>query len=187
LLKRTLIPIVLIAALAAFAFWGPHSPAEPVVRQQLLMGTVVEITAWGDDRRTVESAVQAALAEMARIERLMGPGEGSDAVRLSRAADGAEVAPETAAVIALALRAAEVSGGAFDVTLGRLKDVWAVESERPRVPAPEAIREGRCSSTAFGSANATRRWRSTSAVSPKGTPSTGRLRSCARGVWPPPR
>lgn len=141
-LKSTLIAVLLIAALAAFALLrlSASSPEEMIVRRQILMGTVVEITVWGDDRRGVERAVQEAVAEMTRLDRLLGPGEGSDPRRLSLAAEGAAVAPETAEVIALGVRAGELSGGAFDMTLGRLKGLWAIETERPRLPAPEEIR-----------------------------------------------
>jgi thiamine biosynthesis lipoprotein len=50
------------------------------------------------------------------------------------------VAPETAEVIALGQEVARRSGGAFDMTLGRLKSLWGIETEKPRVPSPEEIR-----------------------------------------------
>jgi thiamine biosynthesis lipoprotein len=141
-LKRAIIPLLVVAVLAGVAVLRLRpSPDEMIVRRQILMGTLVEISAWGEDSGRVEAAVDEALAEMARIERLMGPGEGSDAVRLSRSVDGAAVAPETAEVIALGLHAGEVGGGAFDLTLGRLKALWGIESERPRVPVPAEIRQ----------------------------------------------
>jgi thiamine biosynthesis lipoprotein len=141
-LKKSLLAVLLLATLAAIAVLRLRTDSgEMIVRRQIQMGTVVEITAWGEDRRQVERALQEALVEMTRLERLLGPGEESDPRRLSLGAEGAAVAPETAEVIALGLKAGELSGGAFDMTLGRLKALWAIEGERPRVPAPEEIRQ----------------------------------------------
>ncbi|MFA7534675.1 MAG: FAD:protein FMN transferase [Desulfuromonadales bacterium] len=141
-LKRTAIIVLLITLLLLAAVLRLRSaePAAVVHRQRIMMGTVVEITARGADRARLEPAVAAAFAEMARIEALMGPAAESDAARLSRAADSVEVAAETAEVIAFGLRMAAASSGAFDLTLGRLKALWAIESERPRVPAAADIR-----------------------------------------------
>jgi thiamine biosynthesis lipoprotein len=106
------------------------------------MGTVVEINAFGLPSGRLEAAVTAAFAEMERIEQLMSPHlSGSDVARLSVATDATEVAPETAAVIALGLGVARESGGAFDMALGDLKALWGIETAHPRVPAPEEIRQ----------------------------------------------
>jgi len=59
--------------------------------------------------------------------------------RLSAAASEATVAPETAEVIALGLQVAKASDGALDLTLGRVKALWAIESETPRVPSSEEL------------------------------------------------
>ena len=73
---------------------------------------------------------------------LMGPkGAGSDAVRVSRAAQGAAVSPETAEVVADGAAGRPSSGGAFDMGLGRLKTLWGIESDHPRVPSAAAIRQ----------------------------------------------
>lgn len=110
-------------------------------RSQLLMGTVVEISVRGP-AATAEPAIEAAFREMARIEELMSPHvEGSDVWRLSRAVGQAEVAPETAEVLRLALDVEQRSEGAFDPTLGRLKELWGIETEHPRVPSETQITE----------------------------------------------
>ena len=142
-MSRRLIVIVFLAALAALAGWRLHAgqcPAE-VERSRVLMGTVVEITAFGNGRSTVDRAVTAAFDEMGRIDALMGPhGSKSDAVRLSGSATLVAVNPETAAVIAEGLQVATQSGGAFDMGLGRLKKLWGIETDHPRVPTPAEIR-----------------------------------------------
>ena len=139
--KRSIAIFLAAAVLVALALvrLGGSGAPEQVVRSRILMGTVVEITAWGEGRGKTEAAVTAAFDEMARIERLMGPGEESDPFRLSQPVPELDVSPETARVIALGLKVGEASAGAFDMTLGRLKTLWGIESETPRVPHPEEI------------------------------------------------
>lgn len=142
-LTRPLVILLLFALLGFLALQrcaGDRS--QQFSRSRILMGTVVEISAFGADPGRLEAAVTEAFAEMARIESLMRPaGEGSDVARLTAAEQWTEVAPETAAVIALGLRVAAESGGAFDMGLGRLKELWGIETEAPRVPAPTEIRQ----------------------------------------------
>jgi thiamine biosynthesis lipoprotein len=142
-LSRLLVIFLLFALLGSLALQRcAGERPQQVSRSQILMGTVVEISAFGADPGRLEAAVSAAFAELVRIERLMRPaGAGSDVARLTAAPRGAEVAPETAEVIALGLRVAALSGGAFDMGLGRLKGLWGIESEAPRLPAPAEVRQ----------------------------------------------
>jgi thiamine biosynthesis lipoprotein len=131
---------VLLGTLALQRWTGDRS--QQLSRSRILMGTVVEISAYSADPGRLEAAVSAAFEEIARVERLMHPtGEGSDVAHLTASSQGAEVAPETAAVIALGLQVATASSGAFDMSLGRLKGLWGIETEAPRVPALTEIRQ----------------------------------------------
>lgn len=140
---RLLVIFLLFALLGSLALqrWAGDRPQQ-LSRSRILMGTVVEISAHGADPGRLEAAVTAAFEELARIERLMQPsGDESDVARLTASLQGVEVAPETAEVIALGLQVASASGGAFDLGLGRLKGLWGIESEAPRVPTPEEVRQ----------------------------------------------
>jgi len=119
----------------------PHGQeAATVQRSRLLMGTVVEITAIGPERARLDRAVDAAFAEMGRIETLMSSHRpDSDVARLSAAGETI-VAAETATVIALGRDVAIRSGGAFDMGLGRLKALWDIEGEKPHLPSAAEIR-----------------------------------------------
>lgn len=140
-LTRPLTLIVLLALLAIYLLRPAAAPQE-LRQSRLLLGTVVEIVALGSDQTALETAVNAAFAEIARIEALMTPHQPqSDVARLSAASEALEVTAETAAVIALGLQVAEASGGALDLTLGRVKALWAIESETPRVPSSDELVE----------------------------------------------
>jgi thiamine biosynthesis lipoprotein len=93
-----------------------------------------------DETEALRVAVEAALA---RVDKLMSTyRRGSEVSRFNAAADGEwiDVSPDTATVIAEATRAASVSGGGFDVTVGPLVDLWGFgPADRNGVPSDEAI------------------------------------------------
>ncbi|MBE0599255.1 MAG: hypothetical protein IH614_18585, partial [Desulfuromonadales bacterium] len=97
--RRILIGVLLLSLLAALA-WVRQRPeaGEMLSRRQLVMGTVVEITAYGDDLPRLEAGIAEAMAEMVRREALLGPGAGSDLERLRHSTEPFEVAAETAEV-----------------------------------------------------------------------------------------
>lgn len=134
-----LLPLLLFALLLG-GCPGSAPTLAKVQRSRILMGTVVEITAFGPDQGRLEAAVDQAFAAMAGVDARMGPhGPQSDAVRLSAAAGPLRVSPETAAVIAAGLKVSAASDGAFDMGLGRLKQLWNIEGEHPRVPTAAEI------------------------------------------------
>ena len=137
-------PIIVFLFLIVLALIGlrqcPFDQPEVVQKSQIVMDTVVQITAFGKENSRTAAAVDAAFAEMKRLEALTSfYMEGSDLQRLS-VSGSAEVSPEVARIIALGLEVARASGGAFDMTLGNLKSLWGIESENPQVPTPEKIR-----------------------------------------------
>lgn len=132
--------IGLLLALLALAWWRLQPEDEEIRRSRLMMGTVIEIMAGGQKASVLETAVDAAFIEMARLDKLLSRYEqNSDVSRLSRNDGDCEVAAETAEVLALGLDVARKSGGAFDLTLGRLKALWAIDEATPKIPDRDAI------------------------------------------------
>lgn len=132
--------IGLLVVVLAMSLWRLQPDGEEVRRSRVIMGTVVEIMAEGPDSGELEIAVEAAFVEMARLDRLLSRyNETSEVTRLSQSINGGEVAVETAEVIKLGLKVARLSDGAFDMTLGRLKSLWAFDQESPTVPESTAI------------------------------------------------
>lgn len=132
--------IGLLVGLVALSWWRLQPGDAEVRRSQLLMGTVVEIVAAGQSSGRLDTAIDAAFAEMARLENLLSSHrQESEISRLSRDSRGLMVAAETAEVIALGQDVAQHSGGAFDMTLGALKELWGFDAALPAVPAKEAL------------------------------------------------
>ena len=132
--------IGLLVVLLAMTWWRLHPAEEEIRRSQLLMGTVVEIVAGGQAIESLESAVDAAFAEIARLDKLLSRyHQTSEVTRLAESARGSKVSVETMEVIALGLDVAQRSGGAFDLTLGKLKALWGFDQETPTVPDHAAL------------------------------------------------
>lgn len=94
-----------------------------------LMGTIAEVQVAHGDERLAERAIDAAIDELAGVERLMTRfSEASDIGRanLGAARDGVRVSPATASVIEAALRWSSASDGRFDPALGSASELWDV-------------------------------------------------------------
>lgn len=142
-MNRPILVIVLMVLLIAGAWWRLSGQEEGQVRRsQIIMGTLVEITAFGPDTGKLDEVVSRAFSEMSRIEDLMSPHvETSDVTLLSKAVGQQKVSEETAEVIRLGLEIAQRSEGAFDLSMGRLIDIWDILNENPQVPEEARIRQ----------------------------------------------
>jgi len=104
-----------------------------------VMGTIAEIQVAHRDPRFAENAIDAAIAELQGVERMMTRFRSdSDIGRANATAsrDGVLVSSETAFVIAAALNAASVSNGRFDPAVGEVSELWDVLNRHE--PPPEA-------------------------------------------------
>ncbi len=108
------------------------SGADPrIVRaSKALFGTVAEALAPAStdaDRRVVATHLEAAFAEMARVEALLDDAQPASAIaRVNAAAGGSAVVvdPETFAVLDELQRVAKVSKGSVDVTAAPYAELW---------------------------------------------------------------
>jgi thiamine biosynthesis lipoprotein len=103
------------------------------------MGTVAEIAVRHRDEAWAQRGIDAALAELRRVDRDMTNFTAdSDVGRLNARAgrEAVAVSDDTAEVLVAALRWAEASGGRFDPCLGKLIELWHVETRS--VPPSDA-------------------------------------------------
>ena len=127
--------IGLLLVVLTLTWWRLQPDGEEVRRSRIMMGTVVEIMAAGQSSKTLEAAVEAAFAEMERLDKLLSRyNTDSEVSRLSQSTNGGEVSLPTAEVLTLGLEISRKSGGAFDMTLGKLKTLWAFDKEAPTLP-----------------------------------------------------
>jgi thiamine biosynthesis lipoprotein len=110
------------------------------------MACVYSIVAYGPDPRTLPAAVEAALDEVDRIDRLMSHYRPESPLsRLNReAASGPlTVDAELFGFLAECMRYSRESGGAFDITVGPLMKAWGFFRGEGRLPGEAALSEVR--------------------------------------------
>jgi len=101
-----------------------------------------EIIVDHDDERAARHAIDAAIADVLRIEaKFSRYRDDSVTSAIARAAGGAPVAidDETAALLAYADTCHTLSEGAFDATSGVLRRAWDFRAQPPRLPGPAEI------------------------------------------------
>lgn len=139
--SRPLIPIILVL-LIALVFWQRQTTEESrLVRTALIMGTLVEIKVYGDDRDLLEQAVTEAIAEMTRLEQLFSTHIPESEISNLSNVGSMQVSEETADLLSLGQQIARRSQGAFDMCLGKLKMLWDIESQEPQVPDEKSLQQ----------------------------------------------
>ena len=142
--RRQFLRIVGVSGLAGLALKAGldlRGVTETVSETRLLMGTVVNLTLVTDDAATGREALAACLDRMAGLEAVMSRHQtDSQLARLNR--DGQLAAPDPALVDLLdeALRLSALTGGAFDVTVKPLVDLYQAHQQAGNLPTPDAIR-----------------------------------------------
>ena len=104
-----------------------------------LMSTYVSVTLLARDRRTASAAMEAAFAEVSRLEGVFSIWEPGTELSRVNARAAREPVALSADVLELSTRALEMAArtdGAFDPTIGPLVRLWRVT--RRRRPPPEA-------------------------------------------------
>lgn len=131
-----------IGALAIAALPVATLRRRRVVRRSIpVMGTIADIVVVSGSAALGQSAIDASLSELRRIEALMTrfePDSDIGRVNTARPGEAVPVSPETAAVVAEALRWARASDGAYDPAIGSAVQLWDV-TNRHEPPSPDLV------------------------------------------------
>ena len=136
-----------IAAIVLVSLLHKDSAGEaPIAKvDNFLLGTLVEIQAWDGelDDAGLRRAIQQAFYEIRKVESEMSVNiDGSAIQKINESAGQAPtaVSPSVIFVLDRAMRVSELSGGAFDVTIGAVYRLWDFTSDNSaRPPHPDAI------------------------------------------------
>lgn len=126
-------------ALAVGCFW--HSAASQnrtVTKQLFAMDTVMDFTACG---KNAEAAVDAAMAEVRRLDALLSAADPSSEVSRLNREGGGTVSGDTAAVLQTALETYAETAGLFDCTVYPLVRLWGFPTQEYRVPSEAELAE----------------------------------------------
>ena len=128
-----ILSLVLGSGCAAMSF---GSPPVMVKRTQMHMGTLVSITAVGADDQAANRAINAGFQEVKRLEQLLStwlPTSELSRVNASAGVMPVHVSPETLTVVQLAVQAAQMTDGGFNIAIGPAVEAWSVV-EGQRIP-----------------------------------------------------
>ena len=106
-------------------------------RAQVLMGTMVEITAVAPNETLAQAALTAGFQEIRRLEGLLSTWiETSELSQVNRAAgqESVGVSEETFALLRRAMEVADYTEGGFNIAIGPAVRIWNIP-EAPRIPS----------------------------------------------------
>ncbi len=117
---------------------GCSRAGEPISQSGFYFDTVISVTLY-DDTKTKELAHCFALAE--QYEQYFSTKIADSDISRINAAAGKPVSvhEETLALIKKGLSYARLSDGKFDITIGKLTDLWDFHTDRPVMPDPDAV------------------------------------------------
>lgn len=113
-----------------------------VTKENYLLGTIVKLTVYG---KNAEKASNKAMDVISDIDDKMSPSkENSEVSKINKNAGKAfvKVSDDTFTVIKKSLEYSKLSNGAFDITVGPLVNMWAIGTDKARVPSPQEIKTG---------------------------------------------
>ncbi|NQT26911.1 FAD:protein FMN transferase [candidate division KSB1 bacterium] len=117
---------------------------EPIEATRFLMDTVVRIAVYDFElsSKDTEKAIDQAFEAMKEVEEKTSAHRPESDVSLMIRSSGGEaiaISEETKTVLQEAVFVSEATDGAFDATVGVVKDLWGFYSDAPKVPALKDI------------------------------------------------
>ena len=135
---RFLIPAILLSLFLT----GFQTSPSIVKRSQMLMGTVVFVTAVAPNEEHANKAVTAGFAEIRRLEELLStwiPTSELSKVNAAAGQKSVNVSPETMQVLEQSFKMANLTEGGFNIAIGPAVAAWNV-SEEGRIPTQEQLK-----------------------------------------------
>ncbi len=114
-----------------------------VQKTEPIMGTDVTVTVVAPSEKAGESAIDAAMDEIKRLDSMMSLyKDESEITRVNLAAGehSVTVSPEMIEMLEYAGRVSDLSGGVFDVTIGPLVVLWQMRLKEGTVPTDKEIK-----------------------------------------------
>lgn len=127
----------LLIIIFSICFTSCERTADP--RTEALMGTVCTVNAYDDGTKSLYDELFARLHEIDETFSVTIDSSEISAINKAAGERSVSVSPDTAYVVRSALSFAELTGGAFDPTVGPLVKLWGINTDHARVPAQSEI------------------------------------------------
>ncbi|KEI93117.1 thiamine biosynthesis protein ApbE [Clostridium botulinum B2 433] len=139
-MKIKYVTILLLCIYLPLVFVGCNSkPEEPVSRETYLMGTIINIKAYG---KNADKAVQSSVDKISDIENKMSLNISTSEVNKINKNSGiapVKVSKNTFDVIKASLIYSEKTKGSFDITVEPLVSIWGIGTDKARIPSKDEI------------------------------------------------
>lgn len=130
---------VFLLLLSLLLFGGCGGEEQKYVETRFLLGTTCNITIFGGDPDTAFEEVFGRIEEIESRMSVNIPDSEVSRINGTAGKRPVEVSEDTLYVIQRALRVSRLSGGAFDITVGPLVNLWGIGTEDSRVPENDEI------------------------------------------------
>lgn len=145
-MKTLFFALGFVVLLAAGCRTAPEPPLQRYESSEPHMGTVWHITLYAPDAVTASNAVRAAFARVAGLDQIMTDYDPeSELMRLCKAPPGTavKVSADLFEVLDRAQATARLSGGAFDITVGPVVQLWRRARRQRAFPAEDRLAAAR--------------------------------------------
>ncbi len=147
ILSRNIVILVCLSLAAMFFFsCADRNRADADSGDQMIMGTFAHVVAVAEDSGTAKECVQAALEEIRKVDELMSDYKSdSEISRVNREAGekAVQVSESTYEVLQRSVEFSEMTGGAFDITVGPLVALFRNAKEDKVAPSEQQIARAR--------------------------------------------
>lgn len=137
-MKRIAFFILLVILSASLVSCGKGNSV-PVEQEGFHMGTIISEKVYGDNAQKAADEVMGRIAQLETMMTINAPGSDIDKLNDMAGKGNAVLSPEDIYVLGRAQKYAELSGGAFDITVGPLVKAWGIFTKDPRVPPADEI------------------------------------------------
>lgn len=143
--NRLIVAVILIILFVAGYYYGSRESNRNIVtrRTQIILGTTVEILIRGEKEDKGNPLFETGFAEFRRIDSLFSTYiEGNPINRFNNSESDTIILNKE--IVQLLKRSDEINRiceGGFDVTLGKLTDLWGFNGQSPKKPVDEKIKE----------------------------------------------
>ena len=134
--------LLILAILPAFA--APQPPDLKLFESvEPHMGTLFRIKVYANNQQSAESAFHAAFARISELDNILSDYKPDSELSTSTRVPGFHAGSDLAVIIEASQRLSEQTGGAFDITVGPLSQLWRKARKESRQPDPAAISSAR--------------------------------------------
>lgn len=117
------------------------SQAKPYEMDAFVMGTVVSQQVYGANAQETSAEVIAKIKDLEALMTINTPGGDVNKLNENAGKGYVQLDPETISVLKNARKISELSGGAFDVTIGPVIKAWGIGTDNPQIPTDASLKE----------------------------------------------